>query len=71
MCLHIVLEENVSFRPKNFFVCANILLTILCEAIRYVSFVLPPLKRNITDKEELNFDVMCFVFLKVSFRSIK
>jgi hypothetical protein len=35
------------------------------KPLGYVLFVLPPLKRNITDKEEFKFEVICFVFLSI------
>ena len=59
------------FSDPKFLCSANIPFRSVNDATRYVLFVRPPLKRNIIDKDEFNFDVMCFVFLKVSFRSIK
>jgi hypothetical protein len=64
MCLHIGLEENASFQPELSLYMLIFSYRGSMKPLGYVFFVLPPLKRNVTDKEELNFEVICFVFLK-------
>ena len=71
MCLHIGLEENASFQPEISLYVLIFSYWLSMKPFGYVFFVLPPLKRSITDKEELNFEVICFVFLKVSFGNMK
>ena len=71
MCQHIGLQENVPLRPEISLYVLIFSYWVSMKPLGYVFFVLPPLKRNIIDKEELNFEVICFVFLKVSFGNMK